>query len=82
MKVAIAGAGGRMGRTLIEAVLADSELELAAALEVSGSPVVGTEIGKTKVTSDAGMVALRRRADRFHPARGHPRAPEARARRW
>ena len=58
MKIAIAGAGGRMGRTLIEAVLADHELELAAALEVAGSPAVGTEIGKTKVTSDAGMVAL------------------------
>jgi len=58
VKVAIAGAGGRMGRTLIEAVLADRELELAAALEVAGNPVVGTEIGKTKVTSDAGMVAL------------------------
>ena len=27
MKIAIAGAGGRMGRTLIEAVLADRELE-------------------------------------------------------
>lgn len=58
MKVAIAGAGGRMGRTLIEAVLADRELELAAALEACGSPAVGTEIGKVKVTSDAGRVAL------------------------
>ena len=58
MKVAIAGAGGRMGRTLIEAVLADRELELAVALEVAGSPVLGSEIGKTKVTSDTGMVAL------------------------
>ena len=28
MKIAIAGAGGRMGRTLIDAVLADRELEL------------------------------------------------------
>jgi 4-hydroxy-tetrahydrodipicolinate reductase len=58
VKIAIAGAGGRMGRTLVEAVLADSELELAAALEMAGSPALGTEIGKTKVTSDAGMVAL------------------------
>jgi 4-hydroxy-tetrahydrodipicolinate reductase len=58
MKVAIAGAGGRMGRTLIEAVMADRELELAVALEVAGSPAVGSEIGKTKITSDAGMVAL------------------------
>jgi 4-hydroxy-tetrahydrodipicolinate reductase len=58
MKIAIAGAGGRMGRTLIEAVLADRELQLAAALEAAASPAVGTEIGNTKVTSDAGMVAL------------------------
>jgi len=58
MKVAIAGAGGRMGRTLIEAVMADREFELAVALEVAGSPAVGSEIGKTKITSDAGMVAL------------------------
>jgi 4-hydroxy-tetrahydrodipicolinate reductase len=58
VKIAIAGAGGRMGRTLIEAVLADRELELAAALEMAGSPALGTEIGKTKVTSDADRVAL------------------------
>jgi 4-hydroxy-tetrahydrodipicolinate reductase len=58
VKIAIAGAGGRMGRTLIEAVLADRELELAVALEVAGSEAVGSEIGRTKVTSDAGMVAL------------------------
>ncbi len=34
MKVAIAGAGGRMGRTLIEAVGADPALVLAAAFDV------------------------------------------------
>lgn len=58
MKVAIAGAGGRMGRTLIEAVMADAELQLSVALEVAGSAALGSEIGGTKVTSDAGMVAL------------------------
>jgi 4-hydroxy-tetrahydrodipicolinate reductase len=58
MKIAIAGAGGRMGHTLIEATLADKELQLVAALDLAGSPAVGTEIGRTKVTSDAGMVAL------------------------
>jgi 4-hydroxy-tetrahydrodipicolinate reductase len=57
MKIAIAGAGGRMGRTLIEATLADRELELAAALEVPGSPALGSEIGRAKVTSDIGVVA-------------------------
>ena len=45
MKVAIAGADGKMGRTLIEAVLADPSLTLAAALEVKGSPVIGTSVG-------------------------------------
>jgi 4-hydroxy-tetrahydrodipicolinate reductase len=58
VKVAIAGAGGRMGRSLIEAVMADAELQLSAALEVAGSAALGSEIGGTKVTSDAGMVAL------------------------
>ena len=34
MRVALAGAGGRMGRTLIEAILADKELELGAAFDL------------------------------------------------
>ena len=54
MKVAVAGAGGRMGRALIDAVLADRGLALAAAFDVAGSPVIGNEFGKIKVTSDAG----------------------------
>ena len=37
MKIAIAGAGGRMGRTLIDAVLADRGFTLAAAFDVAGS---------------------------------------------
>ena len=45
MKLAIAGATGRMGRALIEAVLADAELELAAALERAGHPALGREVG-------------------------------------
>jgi 4-hydroxy-tetrahydrodipicolinate reductase len=41
VKVAIAGAGGRMGRTLIEAVAGVPDLALCAALEVAGSPLLG-----------------------------------------
>ena len=44
MKVAIAGAGGRMGRSLIEAVLADPGLTLAAAFDVPGSAAVGEQV--------------------------------------
>jgi len=52
MKIAIAGAGGRMGRTLIEAVLADRGFSLAAAFDVPGSPAVGQEVGSIRITSD------------------------------
>ena len=52
MKIAVAGAGGRMGRTLIEAVLADRELTLAAVFDIAGSPAVGTRFGQVTVGSD------------------------------
>ena len=41
MKVAIAGASGRMGRTLLEAVRSDPGFELAAALDVTADPASG-----------------------------------------
>ena len=43
LRVAVAGAGGRMGRMLVEAVLAADDLILAGALEVPGSPAVGSD---------------------------------------
>lgn len=46
-----------MGRTLIDAVLADRELTLVAALDVAGSPALGTQFGGVKVTSDLGAIA-------------------------
>jgi 4-hydroxy-tetrahydrodipicolinate reductase len=52
VKVAIAGAGGRMGRALIEAVLADRELSLAAAFDVAGSPAIGQRVGNSQIVSD------------------------------
>jgi len=57
LKIAIAGAGGRMGRTLIEAVGAERELELAAAVDLAGSPAIGTQAGALKVTSDLKSLA-------------------------
>jgi 4-hydroxy-tetrahydrodipicolinate reductase len=53
MKVAVAGAGGRMGRALAEAVAADPELELAAAFDVAGSAALGHSLGSIKVGADA-----------------------------
>lgn len=52
IKVVVAGAGGKMGQALIEGVLADKSLALAAALDAKGSPAVGTSVGGIKVGSD------------------------------
>jgi 4-hydroxy-tetrahydrodipicolinate reductase len=45
VRIAIAGAGGRMGRALIEEVLRASDLKLAAALEQKGHTAVGKDAG-------------------------------------
>lgn len=52
MKLVIAGAGGKMGRTLIDAVLADPDLAIGAALDVPGSPAIGTSLGGVRVGAD------------------------------
>ena len=52
-KIVVAGAGGKMGRTLIEAVLADKSLSLTAVFDTKGSPAAGTVIAGVKVKSDA-----------------------------
>jgi 4-hydroxy-tetrahydrodipicolinate reductase len=46
VRIAVAGAGGRMGQALIEAVLADSGLTLAAAFDVPGSAAEGRDAGE------------------------------------
>ncbi len=60
MRVVIAGAGGRMGRTLIHALAASKGFTLAGAVEAEGSAVIGRDAGElaglgpngVKVTSD------------------------------
>jgi 4-hydroxy-tetrahydrodipicolinate reductase len=69
MRVVIAGAGGRMGRTLIHAVAASKGLTLAGAVEAAGSAVIGRDAGElaglgpngVKVVSD--VVPLLKQAD-------------------
>jgi 4-hydroxy-tetrahydrodipicolinate reductase len=43
LRIAIAGASGRMGHTLIEAVNAADDLVLAGALDIAGSPALGQD---------------------------------------
>lgn len=45
VKIAIVGASGRMGLTLIEATVNDAGATLVAALEVPGSPAIGRDAG-------------------------------------
>lgn len=45
VRVAIAGAAGRMGQALIEATLAAPDLALAGALDIAGSPMLGADAG-------------------------------------
>src|SRR3984957_8033901 len=69
MRVVIAGAGGRMGRTLIHAVAATKGMVLAGAVDAPDSAVIGRDAGELaglgpngiKVTSDA--AALLQTAD-------------------
>jgi 4-hydroxy-tetrahydrodipicolinate reductase len=61
MRLVIAGAGGRMGRTLIHAIAATKGVTLAGAVEASDSAVIGRDAGELaglgangiKVVSDA-----------------------------
>lgn len=46
IRIAIAGASGRMGRTLIEAILQTDDVALAAALEQPGSAWLGRDAGE------------------------------------
>jgi 4-hydroxy-tetrahydrodipicolinate reductase len=46
LSVAISGAGGRMGRALIEAVLQAPDLTLHAALEAHGNALLGRDAGE------------------------------------
>ena len=45
-RIAIAGAGGRMGQTLIEAVVGTSDLTLGATFDIATSGVVGRDAGE------------------------------------
>lgn len=45
MRLVVAGAGGRMGRTLVKAIADTPGLALVGATEVSGSPLLGQDSG-------------------------------------
>ena len=56
LKIAIAGAGGRMGRQLIQAVQGAESVELGAAFERKGSTLVGADAGELAGLGHLGVV--------------------------
>lgn len=52
IKLGIAGACGKMGRRIYELVSQDKELEVGLALEKKGTPLIGKELGRLKVSSN------------------------------
>jgi 4-hydroxy-tetrahydrodipicolinate reductase len=62
MRLVVAGAGGRMGRTLVKAIAEAKDFALAGALEDARSPLIGWDAGvlaglgenHVKLTGDAG----------------------------
>ena len=58
IKVAVTGAGGRMGRTHIEAITENEKIELAAAIERPGSTFVGIDAGGLAGVGDNGVVVV------------------------
>ncbi len=67
--IGIAGASGRMGRALIEAVHATSGMQVSAAIERPDSPVLGTDagaiagIGEIGIPVSADLAAVARQLD-------------------
>jgi 4-hydroxy-tetrahydrodipicolinate reductase len=51
IKLGIAGVCGRMGRRIFELASSDREFELTLALEKKGTPVIGRDMGKLKISS-------------------------------
>jgi 4-hydroxy-tetrahydrodipicolinate reductase len=81
LKIVVAGASGRMGRTLIREIAQGSGMVLCGALEAEGHPDLGLDAGTLagmqpngiKLTADP-LAASRRcpGGDRFHPTPWSP----------
>ncbi len=55
LKVGVNGAGGRMGQRIVALTMKDNDLSLAAALEWSGSPLLGRDAGDVAGAGHTGV---------------------------
>jgi 4-hydroxy-tetrahydrodipicolinate reductase len=58
IKLGIAGVCGKMGRRVFELASLDKEFELTLALEKKGTPMIGRDLGKLKISSSPDGVFL------------------------
>ncbi len=58
IKLGVAGASGRMGRRIFELASHDREFELTLALEKKGTPMIGRDLGKLKISSSPDGIFL------------------------
>jgi len=58
IKLGIAGVCGRMGRRIFELASQDREFELMLALEKKGTPMIGRDLGKLKISSSPDGIFL------------------------
>jgi 4-hydroxy-tetrahydrodipicolinate reductase len=56
IRIAITGAGGRMGKALIEAILLTDGVELTAALERPASTLIGVDAGELAGVGSNGVI--------------------------
>ena len=87
MRLIVAGAGGRMGRTLIQAIGGGpGGVTLAGAVEAKGAAVIGRDAGELAGLGTNGVVVTAevepllprgRCADRLHGPGRHPRPGRA-----
>ncbi len=55
MRLIVAGAGGRMGRTLVRAIADSKDMRVVGALESAGSPFIGQDAGALAGLGDNGV---------------------------
>ncbi|WP_303903891.1 4-hydroxy-tetrahydrodipicolinate reductase [Thiohalomonas denitrificans] len=58
IRIGVTGAGGRMGKTLVEAVQQTDGVELSAAIERAGSSLVGTDAGELAGVGKLGVTVV------------------------
>lgn len=55
MRLIVAGAGGRMGRTLIQAIAAGADVKLVGAVDAAGADAIGRDAGELAGTGRSGI---------------------------